>query len=391
MLLKELQQLGFSKNIAVTYLALAELGGRAKAGQVIKKTNLHRNLVYGCLDRLIEKQLVTRVEERGVAIYKLLDTKRLMNEVRQKEQLVAQITEEMKAFIKHPQTQEVIIHEGLEGFRDYSFSVLEKLKKGDTLRVIGSNGDTWCELMGPDNYERYKEIQLKKQVRWQMISSTYSELENKFNREHRDLCQVKLIPQISNNPANINIFGDTVALQIFTEPYSVIEIKNLSLTEVYINHFNYLWGQEVQTYRGLKEIEGILRENLLAGFTHDVFGAGYGYGSKEQIEQVTKFYLDFSRKTSYLKPKRQLIFFEQFKSAAEYEISQQDTTTRKNTEIRFLPSQYYTPMQTHVFTHKVVLIFWFGEPIATVYTNPEIVAAYKKEFSLLWDTAKSSG
>ena len=193
MLLKNLQDLGFSKNLALTYLTLAEFGGQAKAGEIIKKTDLHRNLIYQCLERLIEKQLITKIEERGVAIYKLLDSTRLMNEVRQKEQLALQISEEMRAFIKHPQTQEVIVHEGLEGCRNYSFSVLEKLNHGETLRVIGSIGDKWYEFMGEDNYKRYKQLQIKKQIHWQMITYTHSAMDAVLSKESPDLCQLKLI------------------------------------------------------------------------------------------------------------------------------------------------------------------------------------------------------
>lgn len=388
MLVKDLQSIGFPKNLAHVYLALAEFGGQAKAGEIIKKTDLHRNIVYGCLDKLINKQLVTKIEERGVASYKLLDTARLMNEVRQREQLTLNIIEELDTLKKHPQTQEVIVHEGLEGFRNFSFSTLEKLNQGEVIYVIGSIGDTWYKCMGKENYEKYKQIQTKKQIRWDMVLYANSEMDSKLAKENPDLCQIKLVPQNNKNPASVIIFGDTIGLQIFTDPISVIEIKNKALAQVYLNHFNYLWTQEVQTYHGLKEIAGILEYNLSEGYTQDVLGAGYGYGSKQQIEHITKFYTNYSQRTAYLKPKRRLIFFEQFKSDAENEINQRDNNTKKNTQIRFLPSQYYTPMQTHIFSDKVLLIFWFDEPIATVYTNPEIIEAYKKQFAFLWDTAK---
>lgn len=523
MLTKDLQSLGFPKNLAHVYQALAELGGQAKAGEIIKKTDLHRNIVYVCLDKLTSKQLITKVEERGVASYKLLDSTRLMNEVREKEQLTLNIMEELDALKKHPQTQEIIVHEGLEGFRNFSFSSLQKINQGEVLRVIGSIGDKWYQCMGEKNYEKYKQIQTKKQIRWDMVLYSNSEMDSKLAKENPELCQIKLVPQNNNNPASIIIFGDTVALQIFTDPISVIEIKNKALAEVYLNHFNYLWNsnnwtlrgeegvrtfmndtlkysdvywiggnggvekffpqvwneykskriekkvfwhdlvtpdatlsssepgqtiynetyyeykilpatlagphviclygnkianivwqnngminvvedketvesykkyfnylwnQEVQSYRGVKEIESILLTNLYDGYTHDCFGAGYGDGSEKQRQFIIKFFVNYSQKIAHLKPKMRLIFFEQFRSESANEVNLWNSHVKENTQLRFLPPQYYTPMETHVFANKVILVFWFDEPIATVYTNPEIIEAYKKQFSLLWDTAK---
>ena len=47
---QELQQIGLTPNQALVYLALFRMG-EAKAGQLIRKTGLHRNLVYGALHR----------------------------------------------------------------------------------------------------------------------------------------------------------------------------------------------------------------------------------------------------------------------------------------------------------------------------------------------------
>lgn len=49
---KQLQKLGFSDNEAKVYLALLEIGFTT-TGAVIKKTGLHRNIVYETLDKLV--------------------------------------------------------------------------------------------------------------------------------------------------------------------------------------------------------------------------------------------------------------------------------------------------------------------------------------------------
>jgi hypothetical protein len=385
MLIKDLQSIGFTKNLSAVYLSLAQLGGLAKAGEIIKKTGLHRNIVYICLDKLIEKQLITKTEERGITIYKILDPSRLMNEIREKEQLATNIIEEIEALKKHPDTQEIIVHEGLEGFRNYNLNTLKKINEGGTLQVLGSIGDKWYEYMGAETYKLYLKLQTQKKIKWEMITYFDSKLDQQTVNEHPELCEVKILPQTYDNPASIYIFGDTISINIFTEPFSVIEIKNQAVADVYRNYFKLLWNQEVFTYHGWDEIDKILCANLEDGFNYDVFGATYGVGTKEEQDRVLEFFIDNHKKTAHFKPNRRLIFFEQDRLQAEKEVSPLDVDTRKNVHLRFLSDKYFSPMETHLFKDKVILIFSFGEPIATVYTNPKIIEVYKKQFELWWE------
>ncbi|MBU0546193.1 hypothetical protein KKA13_02980 [Patescibacteria group bacterium] len=388
MLIKDLQSIGFSKNLASIYLELVQLGGQAKAGEIIKKTGLHRNIVYISLEKLINKKLIYKIEERGVALYKTLEPVRIMNEIKEKEQMVANIIEELESIKKHPLTQEVTVYEGLDGFREYSTSSLKKMKDGETLHVLGSIGDKWYEFMGEKSCKQYEEIQLSKQIHWKMITYYISRRDNEFINQHPNLCSVKYLPQNYENPSNMLIFPDAIALQIFTEPFSVIEIKNKALSDVYLNYFNYLWNQEIQTFKGWKEMDQLFKSNLKPGYRHDVYGANYGEGGKEKVEQILQFYVDYHNKTAYLKPKKRLIFYDNQREEARREVGGTVLETRLNIQLRFLPERYYTPMETHVFDDRVILVFLFDEPTATVYTNPKIVTAYKKQFDLLWNTAR---
>jgi len=80
-LYSDLQTLGLTANQAQVYLTLAR-AGELKAGEVIKKTGLHRNLVYTALQELIEKKLVSSSKFKNVAVYKTLAPARLLREDR---------------------------------------------------------------------------------------------------------------------------------------------------------------------------------------------------------------------------------------------------------------------------------------------------------------------
>ena len=64
-MISELTKLGLTLNEAKVYFALLELGS-TNAGEIIKKTKLHRNIVYDKLDKLIEKGLVSFVTIKNI-------------------------------------------------------------------------------------------------------------------------------------------------------------------------------------------------------------------------------------------------------------------------------------------------------------------------------------
>ena len=89
-LLKDLQILGFTKNLAKVYLVLFELG-EGKAGEIVKKTGMHRHIVYTALTELEQKKLVSRTTENGVMRFHPLNPDFLLSEVQRKEDLAAMV------------------------------------------------------------------------------------------------------------------------------------------------------------------------------------------------------------------------------------------------------------------------------------------------------------
>ena len=134
MLHKDLQKIGFTKNLATIYILLAELG-EAKAGEIVKKTGLHRNIVYLALQTLEAKQLIMKTERRGIALFKMLDPKRIMNEVKEKERFAGEIVEELKTLYK-PRAQQIIIHEGMEEIERAAMNLYRQGNEGDAMYLL---------------------------------------------------------------------------------------------------------------------------------------------------------------------------------------------------------------------------------------------------------------
>ena len=80
-----------------------------------------------------------------------------------------------------------------------------------------------------------------------MIIYGLSEKERKTLKDLSGLSDYRIIPKELKVPGNINIWGDTILLQTFGEPPTIIEIKNKNLANAYLNYFMLLWekGKEI--------------------------------------------------------------------------------------------------------------------------------------------------
>ena len=377
MLFKDLQNIGFSKNLALVYVSLYELGGVAKAGEIIQKTKLHRNIVYVSLQKLKEKKLITDVQRRGVAVYKTLDSSRIMNEVREKERLAKQVIEELDALKIHPKTQEVTVHEGIDGFRDHSLSVIKRAKKGDTIRIIDSIGDKWCDLMGEKKYTAYKNLQIQKNIHLLMISYTETTYANPLSKEYPELFELKTIPQPHKNPTQVYIYNDTIALQMFTEPISVIEIKNIELAKMYQNYFDLLWQNTVTTLYGKEGIKTFFDEISTCS---EVCWIG---GSKEGMDI---YFPELAKSVKQRRLENKIRWYDLLDP--EGELTGTKTGTSLNDEpyyyFKYLPETVASPHVIGIYNNKVANIIWKDGGLVHIIENKNVADGYQKYFNHLW-------
>lgn len=237
-MLEDLLQLGFLKNEAMVYLALVELG-QSPAGEVIKKTSLHRNIVYETLDKLIAKKMVMKIVKRNIAIFAPTDPARILELQKEKLAVAQEVVPKLTSIANVK--QEIVVYEGLEGFQNFSLNYVNRMHENSTIYVLGAIGDQWFEFMG-NKHHRFEKIRKQKNILMKMVEYHASKLD-KQKTDNDELYEVRVIPTNLETPANMLIMEDYIAMQIFSEPFSVIEIKNPALAKAYLNYFNLLWEQ----------------------------------------------------------------------------------------------------------------------------------------------------
>jgi len=61
----------------------------------------------------------------------------------------------------------------------------------------------------------------------------------------------------------------------------------------------------------------------------------------------------------------------------------------KYTKVRFLPKQYGSINTTNIYGDKIAIMIWSANPTGILVENKEVADAHKKQFNLVWQTAKN--
>ena len=240
-LYNELQVLGLGKNESTVYEALVSYGP-CRAGELITKLDIHRNLIYQSLEKLIGRGFATKVQVRGVWTFQITDPHSLLSAFRLKENMLTAIIEQINTK-KIRSDQQIVVYEGVESYRNFWISSLERIPVGTIDYVLGGSIDVsgWVEFMGPD-YDRYNALRQKKHIVWKTIH--FNELtptDRAVLEENTELTEYRVIPRNIKQDGNVNVIHDTVILHTWANPPRIIEIRDPLLVIMFKNYFDILW------------------------------------------------------------------------------------------------------------------------------------------------------
>lgn len=238
---ENLKKVGLTENQSLVYLALVKLG-EAKAGELIKKTGIHRNIVYTSLDELGDKGLVAHSKVKGVMLYKMLPPSRLLADAQERERAAKIAIEELRNISRKKNEQEIIVYEGIDEFRKHVFRSYSLTKSGDMLRYLGTSPH-WHTLAGPSVEKELIGIQRDKKLRVRGIARAPFPAVKEYVKGTKGLTELRYNPLISSDTNNVEILSDRICIQSFVEPYFVVEIVNEELAKNYQNYFDFLWSR----------------------------------------------------------------------------------------------------------------------------------------------------
>jgi len=243
-----LKNLNYPNNEIRVYLALLEIQN-SNVGPLIKKTGLHRQIVYNALEKLAEKKLVTAVVKNNRQHYSIADTDVFLENANQYQKSTKNLVSELKQLqgsIKYQQN--LVIYEGVEGLHEMHLKNIKNQPRKTTLNFIGAGGLPWFENMRINNVlKKYEKIRLERGIDINLVSfdSKRKEVEQTIkediNQGPKRGKYYRYIAQDLANPVVTQIWHKKVAMIIYGTPILIIEINNPQVAENFNNYFTALW------------------------------------------------------------------------------------------------------------------------------------------------------
>ena len=229
--IKTLEKLGLSPNEIKVYLTLNKHGS-TKAGKISKLASIDRSSAYNALKLLIEKGLASYVCIGKVKWFQAVGPRRLLDYLKEQEEDVAEIIPSLQELHKSAKIEgQVRLFKGIKGVKSV---FLDIIRTGKDNYVFGSEGQFSQKM--PEFALQFERMKRETKIRTRsLIRKGRMELDKKTS-EHR------YAPNIAESPAVTNIYGDKIAIIIWTDEPEAIVVENPSAARAYKSYFDFMWN-----------------------------------------------------------------------------------------------------------------------------------------------------
>jgi sugar-specific transcriptional regulator TrmB len=230
---EQLKQAGLTENESKIYISLLELGPSA-AGQISRKSGLHRRVVYDTVEMLVQKGLIGYILKNNVKLFQASNPNRVLELIKEREEYIQGIMPKMmEMFSKTKEKEETNFYKGRDGLK----TVFEdQLETGKEILVIGASPLAYEILQFYFKWfdKRRAENKIKTRI---IFSSTGKGLKVPYS-------EIKYLPEKYSSPLAVNIYGDKVALILWSRenPLAIV-IKNREISEGYRKYFEFMWKE----------------------------------------------------------------------------------------------------------------------------------------------------
>ena len=241
----DLLALGLTEHESLVYLNLAMFGATT-AGPIIKKTGLHRNVVYTSLEHLIDRKFVIESQILGKKQFVTADPVVIEQEFAKKLETAKRIADQISALGVHP-IQEITVYQGNEAYLSLLIDLIQQIPRGGNSYILGTGGEEFMELTMRKIWDRYHKAIREQGIRIKMISyESHRAMLKKDLANQEDLYDIRYLPDEIENPSGVRIYPEAGVIinMIFsspTQPVTAIRIKNADLVQGQLNLFENLW------------------------------------------------------------------------------------------------------------------------------------------------------
>ncbi len=227
-----LKEAGLTNNEAIIYKALLELGP-SLAGQISRKTGLHRRTVYDVVEMLIKKGLIGYILKNNRKLFEASSPERFLDILKEKQNSINNFLPEMMSMYgKTQEKQETNFYKGKLGLKTVLEDQLEKGTK--EIMILGASPLAYKIL---EFY--FKWFDKKRKSRKIKSRIIFNKNNNKIKVPYSN---IKFLPQKYSSPLAVNIYRDKVAIILWSKENPIaIVIKNKEISEGYKKYFELMW------------------------------------------------------------------------------------------------------------------------------------------------------
>ncbi len=237
------QELGLTEIEGKVYIALIKLGS-TKTGPLVKKTELHRATVYDVLKRLSEKGLATYITKEKTKYFQATQPKHFLDILEEEKINLESKEDHIKDMVKNLESiqeqakikESAQIYQGKRGLKTIFEDILNYNKicsfasKGKFGEVLGSYFDQF------QNRKKQKKIKDRILINEELKASKY--VKSIYG-------EVRFLPKDYDYPTATFIYGDKVAIFVFTEYPIAFVIENKEVANSYRTYFELLWEKSI--------------------------------------------------------------------------------------------------------------------------------------------------
>ncbi len=224
----ELRQAGLTENESKVYPALIDLGP-SLAGQIARKTGMHRRTVYDTTEMLIEKGLVGYILKNNRKLFQASNPARLLEIIKEKQNILMPfVCELQQKYHTTKEKEETNFFKGKEGLK----TIFEDQLESKEILILGASPRAYEILQF--YFKWYDRTRKEKRIKARIIAT-----DKRMKRIL--LAEIKYLPQKYNSPVAVNIYNDKTAIILWAQEPIAIVIKNKEIAQAYRTYFELMW------------------------------------------------------------------------------------------------------------------------------------------------------
>lgn len=235
-----LLDIGLSKWESQTYLALLELGSTT-TGALIQKSEVPQSKIYGVLDSLIKKGLVSYIIKGKIKYFQASNPKRILDLFRDKEKRIEVLIEELKSK-QSEKKQSSELFEGLKAIRGMFLGMINEIKKGEDWFGFSRGIDYSDETIEFYNWWGMRKAISGLKDHLLISLQNKKEFERGIDKDSLKTMKKKLLRYSPISfPGDVAIFRDQVVILNWEDKPTAILITSKNLSRQYKDFFLGLW------------------------------------------------------------------------------------------------------------------------------------------------------